>query len=47
MTTSPLTTLHWLNAAVLARTARTGRPRPRSTGDRGEGVISAAIAANR
>jgi hypothetical protein len=44
MSISPLTTLHWLNAAALARVTSIGRHRPRSTGDRGEGVISAAIA---
>jgi hypothetical protein len=46
MPTPPLTTLRWLHAEVLARTVDPScRPQPsRAFGDRGEGVISAAIA---
>jgi hypothetical protein len=46
MPTPPLTSLRWLHAEVSARTTDTsGRARlARAFGDRGEGVISAAIA---
>lgn len=51
MHTSSFTTLQWAHAALLARHAPrprsldiTTRPRPVLRGDRGEGVISAAIA---
>ena len=45
MSTERLTTLRWIHAEVLARTPGPSRcRRARTTGDRGEGVISAAIA---
>jgi hypothetical protein len=46
MPTPPLTSLHWIHAELLARASRPtpARHRSRATGDRGEGVISAAIA---
>jgi len=43
-TTSPLTSLHWLHATVVAHTTSPSTTTSRRWGDRGEGVISAAIA---